>query len=230
LRLIALESWRHKAIVIGEDLGTVPPGFRERLQEHGLLGIRVLWFERAEKGPGFKAPADWDHDVAATTTTHDLPTVTGWWIGEDIVWRAKIGQTAARADGRDPVEIAQTERGEDRKLLWSAFQEAGVAAPDVPVAADISPQTAPVDEALAFVASTPAPLALYPLEDLLALAEMPNLPGSIDEHPNWRRRLAVPVSELFDDDSFVDRLLAVDQARQKSAQTKAATHNASPTD
>jgi 4-alpha-glucanotransferase len=230
LRLIALESWRHKAIVIGEDLGTVPPGFRERLQEHGLLGIRVLWFERAEKGPGFKAPADWDHDVAATTTTHDLPTVTGWWIGEDIVWRSKIGQTAARADGQDPVKLAQVERGEDRKLLWSAFQEAGVAAPDVSVPADISPQTAPVDEALAFVASTPAPLAIYPLEDLLALAEMPNLPGSIDEHPNWRRRLAAPVSELFDDDSFVDRLLAIDQARQKSAQTKVATHNASPTD
>jgi 4-alpha-glucanotransferase len=230
LRLIALESWRHKAIVIGEDLGTVPPGFRERLQEHGLLGIRVLWFDRAEKGPGFKAPADWDHDVAATTTTHDLPTVTGWWIGEDIVWRSKIGQTAARADGQDPVELAQVERGEDRKLLWSAFQEAGVAAPDVSVPADISPQTAPVDEALAFVASTPAPLAIYPLEDLLALAEMPNLPGSIDEHPNWRRRLAAPVSELFDDDSFVDRLLAIDQARQKSAQTKVATHNASPTD
>lgn len=230
LRLIALESWRHKAIVIGEDLGTVPPGFRERLQEHGLLGIRVLWFESAEKGPGFKAPAAWDHDVVATTTTHDLPTVTGWWIGEDIVWRSKIGQTAARADGQDPVELAQVERGEDRKLLWSAFQEAGVAAPDVCVPADISPQTAPVDEALAFVASTPAPLAIYPLEDLLALAEMPNLPGSIDEHPNWRRRLAAPVSELFDNDSFVDRLLAIDQARQKSARTKAATHNASPTD
>ncbi|OTP75109.1 4-alpha-glucanotransferase (amylomaltase) [Caballeronia sordidicola] len=234
LRLIALESWRHKAIVIGEDLGTVPPGFRERLQEHGLLGIRVLWFERAEEGPGFKAPADWDRDVAATTTTHDLPTVTGWWIGEDIVWRSKIGQTAVRADGKDAVEMAQAERGEDRELLWTAFQEAGVAAPDVDVPADISPQTAPVDEALAFVASTPAPLVTYPLEDLLALAEMPNLPGSIDEHPNWRRRLAVPVSELFDDDSFVDRLLAVDQARQKSAHTKAAAHdtahNASPTD
>ena len=234
LRLIALESWRHKAIVIGEDLGTVPPGFRERLQEHGLLGIRVLWFERAEEGPGFKAPADWDHDVSATTTTHDLPTVTGWWTGEDIVWRSKIGQTAVRADGKDPVELAQAERGEDRELLWTAFQEAGVAAPDVGIAADISPQTAPVDEALAFVASTPTPLVTYPLEDLLGLAEMPNLPGSIDEHPNWRRRLAVPVSELFDDDSFVDRLLAIDQARQKSAHTKAAAHdtahNASPTD
>ncbi len=237
LRLIALESWRHKAIVIGEDLGTVPPGFRERLKEHGLLGIRVLWFEQAEEGPGFKAPADWDHDVTATTTTHDLPTVTGWWVGEDIVWRSKIGQTAARSDGKDAVEVAQAERGEDRKLLWTAFQEAGVAAPDVDIPVDITPQTAPVDEALAFVASTPAPLVTYPLEDLLALAEMPNLPGSIDEHPNWRRRLAVPVTELFDDDSFVDRLLAVDQARQKSAQPKAATsppkaatHNVSPTD
>jgi 4-alpha-glucanotransferase len=231
LRLIALESWRHKAIVIGEDLGTVPAGFRERLQERGLLGIRVLWFERAEEGPGFKAPQDWDRDVAATTSTHDLPTVTGWWIGEDIVWRSKIGQTAARPDGRDPVELAQAERGEDRALLWQAFQEAGVAAPDLPVADQVSEATAPVDEALAFVASTPAPLVTYPLEDLLALPEMPNLPGSIDEHPNWRRRLKTPVSELFDDDAFADRLLAIDQARQKSAQTKPAAHgtkNASP--
>jgi 4-alpha-glucanotransferase len=230
LRLIALESWRHKAIVIGEDLGTVPPGFRERLQERGLLGIRVLWFEGAEKGAGFKAPEDWDHDVTATTTTHDLPTVTGWWTGEDIVWRAKIGQTASRPDGKDPVALAQAQRGEDRALLWQAFQEAGVAAPDVPMADQVSEATAPVDEALAFVAATPAPLVIYPLEDLLALAEMPNLPGSIDEHPNWRRRLKVPVSELFDDDVFVDRLLAVDQARQKSARTKAAANPASPTD
>lgn len=233
LRLIALESWRHKAIVIGEDLGTVPPGFRERLQERGLLGIRVLWFEGAEKGPGFKPPADWDRDVVATTTTHDLPTVTGWWIGEDIRWRAKIGQTAAREDGLDAVEVALDERGADRGLLWKAFQDAGVAPASVAVAEDASAQTAPVDEALAFVAGTPAPLCLYPLEDLLALTEMPNLPGSIDEHPNWRRRMVQPVSELFANDAFVDRLLAVDQARQKSAHTthtKAAVPNAAPTD
>jgi 4-alpha-glucanotransferase len=82
LRLIALESWRYRAIVVGEDLGTVPPGFTERLQEHGLLGIRVLWFEREVDGPGFKPPREWDTGVTATTTTHDLPTVTGWWRGE----------------------------------------------------------------------------------------------------------------------------------------------------
>ncbi|WP_250452895.1 4-alpha-glucanotransferase [Caballeronia sp. ATUFL_M2_KS44] len=213
LRLIALESWRYNAIVVGEDLGTVPPGFSERLQEHGLLGIRVLWFERTEDGEGFKPPREWSNGVTATTTTHDLPTVTGWWRGEDIEWRSKIGQTMARDDGRDPVEVAMEARSEDRAQLWRAFQEAGVAAPDVeapPV------DNAPVDEALAFVGMTPAPMVTYPLEDLLALAEQPNLPGSIDEHPNWRRRMTLPVDELFLDDAFCDRLLAVESARKRA--------------
>ncbi|MGA7777078.1 MAG: 4-alpha-glucanotransferase, partial [Paraburkholderia sp.] len=120
LRLIALESWRHRAIVIGEDLGTVPAGFRERLDEHGLAGIRVLWFERGEWGHGFKMPRDWDRNAVATTTTHDLPTVTGWWRGADIVWRNQIGQTMPRADGRDPVEVALAERASDRASLWDA--------------------------------------------------------------------------------------------------------------
>ncbi|MEA3120848.1 MAG: 4-alpha-glucanotransferase, partial [Paraburkholderia sp.] len=110
LRLIALESWRHQAIVIGEDLGTVPPGFRDRLAEHGLLGMRVLWFERTEKGGGFRAPVQWGTRSLATTTTHDLPTVAGWWQGHDIDWRHRIGQTAPRPDGRDPVVLAKAAR------------------------------------------------------------------------------------------------------------------------
>jgi 4-alpha-glucanotransferase len=211
LRLIALESWRHRAIVIGEDLGTVPPGFRERLEEHGIAGIRVLWFEGAHDGKGFKPPSAWDHNAVGTTTTHDLPTVAGWWRGSDITWRNRIGQTMARADGRDPEEAAQEVRAQDRAELWRAFQQAGVAAPDV---AAPPPDRAPVDEALAFVAATPGPLVTFPLEDLLAQVEQPNLPGSIDEHPNWRRRVSVPIDELFEDDTFCDRLLAVDRARR----------------
>jgi len=214
LRLIALESWRHRAIVIGEDLGTVPPGFRERLEDHGLSGIRVLWFERTPKGNGFTAPSAWDRSAVATTTTHDLPTVKGWWRGEDITWRNKIGQTMPRSDGRDAVEAAQAERADDRAALWHAFQQAGVAAPGV---AAPPVEQAPVDEALAFVAATPATLVTYPLEDLLALEEQPNLPGSIDEHPNWRRRTPQPVDELFANASFCDRLRAVDQARLAAA-------------
>ncbi|CAB3800715.1 4-alpha-glucanotransferase [Pararobbsia alpina] len=213
LRLIALESWRHRAIVIGEDLGTVPPGFTGQLQNHGLLGIRVLWFERADGGAGFKAPSDWDHDVTATTTTHDLPTVSGWWQGEDIHWRARIGQTAAREDGSDPVAVAMEERAADRGHLWQAFQDAGVASGD---SAAPSLKSPPVDEALAFVAATPAPLVIFPLEDLLGLTDQPNLPGSTDEHPNWRRRLDATVVDLFLDDSFSNRLRVIDCARSGS--------------
>src|SRR6202012_6001255 len=110
------------------------------------------------------------------------------------------------ADGRDPEEAAQEVRAEDRALLWQAFQQAGVAAPDV---AAPPPDRAPVDEALAFVAATPGPLVTFPLEDLLAQVEQPNLPGSIDEHPNWRRRVSVPIEELFEDDTFCARLIGV---------------------
>jgi 4-alpha-glucanotransferase len=223
LRLIALESWRHRAIVIGEDLGTVPPGFRERLEEHGIDGIRVLWFEAAPDGKGFKPPSAWDRNAVGTTTTHDLPTIAGWWRGSDITWRNKIGQTMARADGRDPEEAAQEERAKDRAELWRAFQQAGVAAPDVVAP---PPGSAPVDEALAFVAATPGPLVTFPLEDLLAQVEQPNLPGSIDEHPNWRRRVSLPIDELFENDAFCDRLLAVDRAR-RAATASVPSSNAS---
>src|SRR4029077_617099 len=75
-RLTALESHRHRAIVIGEDLGTVRAGFRGRLRRAGIYGMSVLWFERA--GKGFKKPGDWPPDAVAMTSTHDLPTVAGW--------------------------------------------------------------------------------------------------------------------------------------------------------
>jgi len=212
LRLIALESVRHRAIVIGEDLGTVPEGFRERLARQGVLGIRVLWFERSEAGGRFTPPAQWSRSALATTTTHDLPTVAGWWSGADIAWRDRIGQTAPRADGRDPVVLANAERAADRHALWRAFQHAGVAAPAVGAPPK---DQAPIDEALAFIASTPAPLALYPLEDLLGLADQPNLPGSVDEHPNWRRRLATPIDALFESGALSDRLLALSRKRPR---------------
>lgn len=215
LRLIALESSRHEAVVIGEDLGTVPPGFRERLAQHGLIGMRVLWFEREPNGHGFLPPRQWDDHSLATTTTHDLPTVAGWWQGHDIDWRHRIGQTAPRRDGRDPVAVAKDERAVDRDALWAAFQRAGVAPHGTSAP---PPDQPPIDEALAYVSSTPAPLAVYPLEDLLGTIEQPNLPGSIDEHPNWRRRLAASLDVLFADAGFNDRLLALSRLRDDAAQ------------
>ncbi|MXN75343.1 4-alpha-glucanotransferase [Burkholderia sp. 4701] len=213
LRLVALEAARHRAIAIGEDLGTVPAGFRARLAAHGIGGIRALWFERAPDG-AFLPPDAWDRDAIATTSTHDLPTVAGWWRGVDLGWRraaARPGEPAdVGASGVDTVpDAAAAARDAERAALWRALQRAGCA----PAGSAVPPPDAPpVAEALAYVAQTPAPLALLPLEDLLGLDAQPNVPGPPCGHPNWRRRVPRPVDALFDADARM-RIAAIVRAR-----------------
>jgi 4-alpha-glucanotransferase len=199
LRLIALESHRHGAVVIGEDLGTVPPGFRGRTTEAGLAGMRVLWFERTDTG-AFQSPASWDRQAVAMTTTHDLPSVAGWWRGRDIDWREVLGLDP------DP-ETSRRERRRDAGLLWQAMAGGAEPAPD---------QTEPVvDAALAHVAGSACDLALVAMEDVLGEVEQPNLPGLSDPHPNWRRRL--PHGNGFDRPQTPARLMALDRARKATS-------------
>jgi 4-alpha-glucanotransferase len=204
LRLITLESQRAQAIVIGEDLGTVPSGFREALHDAGVLGMSVLWFERAADD-AFVAPKAWSAHAAALTTTHDLPTVAGWWSGRDLDWQARLNPTA----GRD-IEQAHAARQEDRARLWTACVEADVASGPQPL-----PQTAEaaVDAAVAYVAASASPLTIVPIEDLVGLEEQPNRPGTIDEHPNWRRRLPAAPEELLEAPAVVVRISALSKAR-----------------
>ncbi len=184
LRLLALESHRHGAVVIGEDLGTVSPGFRARLRKAGVAGMDVMWFMRTRSG--FRAPARWRPDAVSMTTTHDLPTVAGWWRGTDIEARQEAGLAQ---------EDEQEGRRRDRRRLWQAFRRAGVTFETTAPPPD-APDTA-VDAALGFVATSPAPLMLAPVEDLLGVSDQPNLPGTIDQHPNWRRRLAPLAADLM---------------------------------
>jgi 4-alpha-glucanotransferase len=185
LRLIALESHRHRAIVIGEDLGTVQTGFRESIANAGVAGMDVLWFQR--DGDAFMPPQAWRRDAVAMTSTHDLPTVAGWWIGADIDARGALGLTDTAAETR--------QRETDRACLWEAFGAAGVAAAATPMPKGADQAG---DAAIAFTAQSPSALALIPIEDVLGLSDQPNLPGTIDEHPNWRRRLDAPATEILD--------------------------------
>ena len=193
LHLISLESYRNRAIVIGEDLGTVEPQFRQSMSRAGIAGIDVLWFQREDND--FLPPARWRRDAVAMTSTHDLPTVAGWWSGADVKTRAKLGIVDEKREIK--------ERAQDRRALWDACRKAGVAQgapplPDEPARA--------VDSAIAFTARSPANLALIPMEDILGLAEQPNLPGTVDEYPNWRRRLDRPITELLDQPQVRARL------------------------
>jgi 4-alpha-glucanotransferase len=202
MRILALESHRHRAVVIAEDLGTVEPAFRKRLAKAGIAGMDVLWFMR--KGRSFLAPDRWRRDAVAMTTTHDLPTVAGWWQGADIATRHALGLVA------DEKHETQ-ERAHDRFALWRALRKAGETSSEEPRPDESAPA---VDAAIGFTARSPAPLALIPIEDILGRTEQPNLPGTVDEHPNWRRRLDQPAAEVLETPD-AKRRLAILRGRRK---------------
>lgn len=195
-RLAALESWRHQAIVIGEDLGTLPYGFRDYLREQGVAGLRVLRFERA--GDGYVPPEEWDARAAALTTTHDLVPTAGWWAGSDL---------PTTEDGIDHQGIRDWDRG----LLWGAFRDAGLVEGERPEPEDTAPV---VDAAVGYIAKTPCTLKLLPTEDALGIRTQPNLPGTTTERPNWRHRLEGDAGELLDDEAVRRRLALLGPARE----------------
>lgn len=192
LRILKIEAHRANdgrgAIVIGEDLGTVPPGFRDVMADAGMLGMRVLPFERDAEGD-FVPSQDWSADAIAMTATHDIATVAGWWQGRDLEWRATIAGKPVSSDQQD-------ERADERSRLWDKIGDGPMPEEAAPV----------VDAAIAAVASSPCPLAIIPAEDLLGLVEQPNLPGTIDEHPNWRRRLPNTLDAAFADPVVATRI------------------------
>ncbi len=205
LGLLALESRRHEAVVIGEDLGTVPHGLRERLAQEGVAGLRVLQFERNHDR--FNPPDWYPATAVAMTATHDTATIEGWWRGCDIEAREQLAQLPP---GRTGAQCAD-ERAAERDLAWRAFVEAQVA--DGPAPASDEPEKA-LDAATRFVAETPAALAILPLEDALGLRDQPNLPGTTTEYPNWRRRYPGDAASMLDDENVAARLADFDARRR----------------
>ncbi len=205
LRLIKLESHRHRAIVLAEDLGTVPEGFQDRLRDAGIDGMRVLWFER-DADAHFTPPGTWTPRAAAMTSTHDLPTLAGWWAGRDIEWHERLGHLA------DPADTGR-QRAADRAALWQAFRDSGATAAECPGEDDTAGFT---DAACRHVGRSACELVMLPVEDALGLLEQPNLPGTLDEHPNWRRRLPADSAVLLEDEATRRRLGALDAARKES--------------
>ncbi|GGY76921.1 4-alpha-glucanotransferase [Marinobacter zhanjiangensis] len=207
LRLTTLESVRHEAIVIGEDLGTVAPGFRERLSDRNILGMNVLWFER-NNVQGFRPPGLWSPAAMAMTSTHDLPTVAGWWAGRDIEWREKFDLLPET----ETAESEQKTRAKDRARLARAL-----GLPVQPDTEELQASGLPVGRVLAGCAQhlgrTPSPLAILPVEDLLGLEEQANLPGTITEHPNWRRRWSPDSQGMLSVEQVSQRLGELDRNR-----------------
>jgi 4-alpha-glucanotransferase len=168
------ESNAHRCIVIGEDLGTVPPELREELRRWGVWTYHVMQFEREESGQ-FKSADKYQARALATFSTHDLPPFAAWFAGSDLEEKHAIGI--------DPGETDE-DRNKAKELLASALNYSGGKPDELFL------------EIAAFLARTRSRLVVVSLEDALGLSYMTNIPGTTHEHPNWRTRLPINLEDL----------------------------------
>ena len=200
MAVLAIESHRHHCMVIGEDLGNVAPRMREAMAQHGLLSYRPLIFERVEGG-AFRAPQDWLPQALAVVGTHDLPTLSGFWSGDDIAIRQSMGWL-----GDSEAQLrAQIERAQDRTYLLAALNAQGLlpdgVTPDAQSAPEMTPSLAAAVHTL--LARTPCLLMGVQLEDLTGQREQINVPGTTeDQYPNWRQRMRLNLEQLPGDPWF----------------------------
>ena len=188
MAVLTLEAHRTGALVIGEDLGTVEPEVTAALAERNMLGSAVLWFTRDEDAPGLPLlpPDRWPENAVATVSTHDLPTAAGFLRGEHVRARAELGLLA-------DVPAEEAKAAADRAELVALLAAEGLAAPDAP------------DEELvvaihALLARSRSRLVLVAPYDVIGETRQPNLPGTVDEYPNWRLPLPLTVEELMTDE------------------------------
>ena len=193
LRILALESVRGKYILVGEDLGTVEPHVREALENYCILSYRLLYFEKKEGGH-FKLPSEYPVQALVSSTTHDLPTLAGFWTNRDIESR--------RAAGILPDEQSYhaqlADRIPEKQKMLNVFHYLHLLPETYPRnAADLPEFTGELhNAAIGFLASTPSSLLVLNQEDLTKETEQQNLPGSTHQYPNWRRKMRYTVEEL----------------------------------
>jgi (1->4)-alpha-D-glucan 1-alpha-D-glucosylmutase len=211
LGILALESQRNRCLVVGEDLGTVPDSVRLALQPMDVLSTRLLYFEREDDGR-LKPPQEYPQNAAAAVTTHDLPTLAGFWQGLDIDLRDRL-HLFPDDEVRNHQVVA---RSQDRAQLLVALQGEGVLPPGgglQPVAfPDMNAELAAA--VYTYLARAPSKLLLVQMEDGFGVREQPNLPGTTEPtYPCWRLKIPLNLEEWRGSDYMRGILLALRQER-----------------
>lgn len=207
LKALAAASRENACLMIGEDLGNVPPGFREVMDAAGILSYRILLFERTEEG--FVPPEDYPRAALVGVSTHDLPTFQGWWQADDAALRLRIGLVS-----EENATESEAERATERQELLDALAKAGLH--------DRTPeQEGPAPDALVVavhrhLARAPSMLFAARLEDLAGETVPVNLPGTSDEYPNWRPKLRVGLEELETHPLFCKITSALSEERPRA--------------
>lgn len=193
LSVLALESVRHRVLIVGEDLGTVEPEQRQALERFGILSYRLFYFERYADG-SFKPSRDYPRQALVSSTTHDLPTLAGFWSGQDIETRRRLGLIG---DDASYYRWLADRRQEKRRML-ERLLELGLLPENYSLDAANGPElTGEIHNAIAgFLARTPSMLMTLNQEDLTKEADQQNMPGTTWQYPNWRRKMLYSVEQL----------------------------------
>ena len=205
--ILALESHRARCLVIGEDLGTVPKGFRERMAQANILSYRVLFFERDKTG--FNPPATYPRLSISVVSSHDLPTLRGWWQEADLDLKQTLGLFPKPSD----LDFARAKRSEDRDALCALLDDLGL----------IDSRPLEIEGLLRaahrLLARTESLIALFQLDDLTFETDQVNVPATSDEHPNWRRKLSLSLEELASQRVLSQLRELVEQSAAQHART-----------
>jgi len=198
LAILALESHRHQSLVIGEDLGTVPDEIRAKLAENGVYSYRVFFFEQAEDG-GFFSPAHYPEQSMSSLTTHDMPTLTGYWHCDDLALGKKLGLYPTE----EILSTLYTSRHDNKQSILDTLH--GHDSVNDEVGRDV--HNVAMTKALNFgmqlhMAGGSSALLSLQLEDWLEMDKPVNIPGTFNEYPNWRRKLTRNLQDIFDDSSL----------------------------
>jgi len=207
LTVLALESARSRCLVVGEDLGVVPDEMRAAMPQYGVYHYKVMLFEKSDAGR-FRAPHEYLRGALATVTTHDMPTLRGYWEGEDIDLRVRLNLYPS------PESVAQVraERDLDRRALLDALRAEGLAPASPSEPADRF--TAALAQALhLYLARSTAALGAVQIEDLLGMTDPVNVPGTSHEYPNWQRKLNADLEEIVARPELLAELAAIGHAR-----------------
>ena len=193
IRILALESVRQKVVIVGEDLGTVEPFVRETLDRFGILSYRLFYFEKRPRGE-FKTYEEYPERALVSSTTHDLPTLAGFWTGEDIETRRRAGMFPDQAMYLRQVEA----RGQEKQKMLDLLFSLGLLPDYFPRSAARVPElTGELHNAvIGFLALTPSQLLAVNQEDLTKETAQQNLPATTWQYPNWGRKMKFTLEEL----------------------------------
>lgn len=193
LAILALESHRHQSLVIGEDLGTVPEEIRDKLADNGVYSYRVFFFEQAEDG-GFFSPSHYPEQSMSTLTTHDMPTLIGYWHCLDL----ELGKEIGLYPTEEILSTLYQDRHENKQEILNSLHGHGSVDDSVGHDVNHTGMTHALNYGMqVHMAGGSSALLSLQLEDWLQMDKPVNIPGTFDEYPNWRRKLSDNLESIF---------------------------------